>query len=124
MAGFTQLERCVPTLRVQNAEAACRYFCEQLGFQKDWEHRFEAGLPLYVSVSRDGVGLHLSEHSGDGPPRVRVYIYVRDPEALFEELKARGARVTREPERQPYGTLEFSVEDLDGNGIHFGKVVS
>jgi len=124
MTQTSQLERCVPTLRVRDAEAACRYFCERLGFQKDWEHRFEPGFPLFVSVSRDGVALHLSEHTGDGPVGVHVYVYVRDPEALFEEVKARGARIFSSPERQSYGTLEFGVEDLDGNLIRFGKVVS
>lgn len=118
-----QLERCVPTLRVRDASAASRYFCEQLGFTKDWEHRFEPGLPLFVSVSRDGVSLHLSEHTGDGPLQVRVYVFVRDPKALFEELASRGARIVAEPALQPYGTLELVVEDLDGNRIRFGRAV-
>jgi uncharacterized glyoxalase superfamily protein PhnB len=120
----SQLERCVPTLRVRDAAAAARYFCEQLGFAKDWEHRFEPGLPLFVSVSRDRVAVHLSEHTGDGPLEVRVYIYVQDPRALFNELKSRGACIVMEPELQSYGTLEFIVEDLDGNRIRFGKAVS
>jgi uncharacterized glyoxalase superfamily protein PhnB len=119
-----RLERCVPTLRVRDAAAACRYFCERLGFEKDWEHRFEPGLPLFVSVSRDAVSLHLSEHLGDGPLHVRAYVYVSDPQALFEELEARGARIVAPPEHQSYGTLEFIVEDLDGNRIRFGKAVA
>ena len=123
MSSPSRLERCVPTLRVRDASAACRYFCEQLGFTKDWEHRFEPGLPLFVSVSRDGVAIHLSEHAGDGPLEVRVYVYVHDPQALFDELDARGARIVAGPERQSYGTLEFIVEDLDGNRLRFGKAV-
>lgn len=123
MGSPSQLEKCVPTLRVRDASAACRYFCDQLGFTKDWEHRFEPGLPLFVSVSRDGVALHLSEHTGDGPLNVRVYVYVQDPKALFEELTSRGARVIAEPELQSYGTLEFIVEDLDGNRLRFGRAV-
>ena len=124
MPPSSRLEKLVPTLRVRDASAACRYFCDKLGFAKDWEHRFEPGLPLFVSVSRDGVSLHLSEHTGDGPLEVRVYVYVQDPEALFEELKSRGARIVAEPELQSYGTVEFIVEDLDGNRIRFGKAVS
>jgi uncharacterized glyoxalase superfamily protein PhnB len=124
MADSSQLKKCVPTLRVRDASAACRYFCDQLGFAKDWEHRFEPGLPLFVSVTRDGVSLHLSEHTGDGPLEARVYVYVRDPQALFGEFKSRGARIVAEPELQSYGTLEFIVEDLDGNRIRFGKAVS
>ncbi len=120
----SRLERCVPTFRVRDATAASRYFCDQLGFSKDWEHRFEPGLPLFVSVSRDGVSIHLSEHTGDGPVEVRVYVYVQDPKALFGELVSRGARIVAEPAVQSYGTLEFIVEDLDGNRLRFGKATS
>jgi uncharacterized glyoxalase superfamily protein PhnB len=115
-----QLQRCVPTFRVRDANAACAYFCDALGFTKDWEHRFEPGFPLFVSVSRDGVALHLSEHASDGPLAVKVYIYVHDAQALHDEARARGARIVAELCRQPYDVLEFSVEDPDGNVIRFG----
>ncbi len=116
-----QLERCVPTFRVKEAEAACAYFTEKLGFQKDWEHRFEPGLPLFISVSRDDIAIHLSEHTGDGPFAVRVYIYVRDPDALYDELKSRGARIRVEIQTTSHNTREFMVEDLDGNCVRFGR---
>ena len=121
MSSGGRLERCVPTLRVADADASARYFCECLGFRRDWEHRFEPGLPLFVSVSRDGVALHLSEHEGDGPREVRVYVYVDDAEGLHEELAARGARIVGPPEATPYGVIEFHVTDLDGNRIRFGQ---
>jgi uncharacterized glyoxalase superfamily protein PhnB len=72
-------------------------------------------------VSRDDVALHLSEHTGDGPLAVRIYVYVSDPVALHAELVERGARIARAPEAESYGALEFHVEDLDGNTIRFGK---
>lgn len=121
MADTAQLERCVPTLRVKDAEAGTRYFLEQLGFSKDWEHRFEPGLPLFVSVSRDGVTLHLSEHTGDGPLEVRVYVYVDDAPRLHRELAGRGARIVQALGETSYGVTEFHVEDLDGNRIRFGQ---
>jgi catechol 2,3-dioxygenase-like lactoylglutathione lyase family enzyme len=116
-----RLELCVPTLRVTDADASARYFCEKLGFTRDWEHRFEPGLPLYVSVSRDAITLHLSEHTGDGPLEVRVYAYVSDATNLHAELVRRGARVVAAPEVTSYGVTEFHVEDLDGNRIRFGQ---
>ena len=115
-----RLERCVPTLRVRDAAASARYLRDQLGFAIDWEHRFGPRLPLFVSVSRDGVALHLSEHTGDGPLAVQIYVYVSDPAALFEDLRGRGARIVRELEEESYGTVEFHVEDLDDNRIRFG----
>ena len=56
----------VPVLRVRDARASERFYCEILGFTKDWEHRFADDFPLYISVSRDALVLHLSEHEGGG----------------------------------------------------------
>ena len=58
----------IPILRILD-DAKAREFCgDFLGFTIDWEHRFEAGTPLYMQVSKDQCVLHLSEHYGDGTP--------------------------------------------------------
>jgi uncharacterized glyoxalase superfamily protein PhnB len=124
MADSPVLERCVPTLRVSNARRSAEYFWERLGFQKDWEHQYEPGLPFFISVSRDGATLHLSEHDADGPGPVKVYIFVSDAAGLHEELMRRGAKVRAAPELRSYGMLEFLVEDLDGNVIRFGEAMA
>ena len=36
-----------------------------LGFHVDWQHQFEAGLPVFAQVSLDGRALFLTEHEGD-----------------------------------------------------------
>jgi uncharacterized glyoxalase superfamily protein PhnB len=38
---------------------------------------------------------------------------VDDVDAHFEHAKARGARIEREPEDQPYGQREYEVLDLE-----------
>jgi len=42
-------EYLVPILRVRNAAVAVDWY-GRLGFVTEWEHRFEPGLPLYVSI--------------------------------------------------------------------------
>ncbi len=57
-------ESLVPIMRVADAEAAVAWYRE-LGFVKEWEHRFAPGLPLYVGIARGELKMHLSEHAGD-----------------------------------------------------------
>jgi len=78
-------EEVVPVLRVADAARAVQWY-ERLGFQKEWEHQFEPGLPWFVSVARGDVRLYLSEHTGDAPPGSLVHLYVRDIDAVSEEF--------------------------------------
>jgi catechol 2,3-dioxygenase-like lactoylglutathione lyase family enzyme len=53
-------EEAIPILRVADAAAAVAWY-GRLGFTKEWEHRFEPGLPAFVSVARGRVRLFPSE---------------------------------------------------------------
>lgn len=44
-----------------------------------------------------------------------------DAEALYNELKERGAKIDYELHRKPYDSLEFGIQDLDGYDIEFGQ---
>jgi Glyoxalase superfamily protein len=43
--------RTVPILRSFDEARSRGFYLGFLGFQVDWEHRFEPGLPLYMQVS-------------------------------------------------------------------------
>ena len=60
-------EQLAPILRVVDADAAVAWY-GRLGFVKEWEHRFEPGLPLYVGIARGQMRMHLSEHTGYARP--------------------------------------------------------
>ena len=51
-------EQVIPVLYVENAGRAATWY-ERLGFQKEWQHQFEPGFPLFVSVARGRVRLYL-----------------------------------------------------------------
>jgi hypothetical protein len=54
-------EEVIPVLHVE--DAACAVACyERIGFQKQWQHQFEPGFPVFISVARGSVRLYLSEH--------------------------------------------------------------
>src|SRR5499433_1854399 len=101
-------EEVVPILRVANATNAVSWY-ERLGFTKEWEHRFEPGMPAFVSIARGRARLFLSEHFGDARPGTLVYLVVDDIDAVVAEF----GRPADEP---PYG-CQIELRDPDSNRL-------
>lgn len=116
---MTHLLSSISTLRVKNAEASRKFFL-MLGFRTVWEHRESEEFPLFLEMQRDSVSFFLSEHDGDGPFGVSIYVVVDDAKSLYEEFVETSAETT-EPIVQPWGHLVFSISDLDGNNLRFGS---
>jgi hypothetical protein len=95
-------------LRVRDAIAAAHWY-EQLGFTLTNVHRFEPGLPAFVTIERGDVTLFLSEHVGDASPDTLIYLRVRD----VHELAARFEVTVAD---NPWGA-DFEVTDPDGNRV-------
>ena len=102
-------EEVIPVLHVDDAARAVAWY-ERLGFLKEWEHQFEPGFPLFVSVARGDVRLYLSEHTGDARPNTLIHLYVKDVDGVSQEF---GIPVNEEglAGRQ----LASDLEDPDGN---------
>jgi uncharacterized glyoxalase superfamily protein PhnB len=119
----TELKDVIPILDVSDVETALRFYVERLGFQVDF--RYEEDPNNYAGVRRGGVCLHMQwqheDHFRNGTAgRLRVRIVVDDPDALFEEYLAKGVLDERTQVRDtPWGTREFGLRDLDGNGLTF-----
>lgn len=107
-------EEVVPILRVADAAKAVHWY-ERLGFEKQWEHRFEPEFPAFVEVARGEVKLFLSEHTGDARPDTLVYLYVQDVDAIAIEFG-----VT--PEDAPWAR-EIELRDPDGNRLRIGTPI-
>ena len=98
----------VPVLRVADAAAAVAWYA-RLGFTKQWEHRFEPGMPAFVSIARDRARLFLSEHRGDARPDTLIHLYVSDVDAVVAEFGW--------PEGEPPYGCELELRDPDGNRL-------
>jgi len=105
-------EVVIPILRVADAAAAVSWY-ERLGFTREWEHRFEPGMPAFVSIARGRARLFLSEHRGDARPDTLVGLLVNDIDAVVAEFG-------RPEEEPPYG-CEFELRDPDGNRLRITK---
>ncbi len=90
-----KLSPAISVLRIYDVAKAKEFYIEFLGFQIDWEHRFDDNAPLCMQISRSGVKLHLSEHYGDGTPGSVVYIRGENIAALAKELHNKKARFAR-----------------------------
>ena len=107
-------ENSNPILRVENMSAAVKYYVEVLGFKEaEWSG---SGFSF---VSRDNAGIYLVQGE-QGHPGTWVWVGVSDAEALYEEIKAKGARIHHAPRNYSWA-LEMHVEDLDGNILRFGS---
>jgi DNA-binding MarR family transcriptional regulator/catechol 2,3-dioxygenase-like lactoylglutathione lyase family enzyme len=112
-----QLHRFYPIFPVSDLQAALAHY-RTLGFKT---FAYEEGAD-YGFANRDGVGLHLQVHGGRQP--ASAYLNVRDAAALYEEWSRPGiAGHTHPAEPTPWGMLEGSHSDPDGNLIRFGSPI-
>jgi hypothetical protein len=107
------MEEAIAVLRINEADVSVSWY-RRLGYEKEWEHRFEPGFPAFVSVARNGgARLFLSEHTGDAIPDGLVCFRVDDLEAVAHEFD-------REIIEQPWGR-EIHLSDPDGNRLRIGE---
>jgi uncharacterized glyoxalase superfamily protein PhnB len=116
------VEQTIPILRIFDVAKAREFYVGFLGFQVDWEHRFEPGTPVYMQVSRGGMALHLSEHHGDACPGSTIFARVTDLDDFHREITAKGYGYLRPGiEDAFYGARCMTVIDPFGNQIRFNE---
>ncbi len=114
----------VPQFLVDDLARAIAYYCDQLGFELDFQYE-----DFYASVKRDGYAIHLKcapKSAADREHRKQnehldAYVAVSGVRSLFTELQGRGARVLKPLEERPWGCVDFYVEDPDGNILCFSE---
>ena len=111
-------QRVMPTLRMTDYERSKDFYVAHLGFQIDWEHRFEPGFPVFMQVSRDGLAFFLTEHTGDCPVGGLIHLYVPDVDAWFGECRQKGVPVQEPPNECLQGLRSMTIMDPDGNKLH------
>ena len=113
--------KAIPVLRIFDEAKAREFYLGFLGFNVEFEHRFEPSLPLYMGIERAGLSLHLSEHHGDACPGSTVYVPMQNIEAFHAELLAKQYGYGRPGiEEMPWGKV-MEVHDPFGNRIRFNQ---
>ena len=113
------MQQVVPALRVRSYEAASAFY-EKLGFKEQWKHQFEAGLPIFASIVRNGMEIYLTEHSGDCQFGGLVHFYVGNVDECYAEFQQRGIPIKEPPNNSlGPGIRDMLVVDPDGNRLSF-----
>lgn len=111
----------IPQFRITNAERSTAFYVEGLGFEIDWEHRFEPRFPVFMQLTRSGQTIFLTEHAGDCEVGGAAYFVVSDVDACYRQFMARGVAAIEPPEDTPWETREMVVTDPDGNRLRFAS---
>jgi uncharacterized glyoxalase superfamily protein PhnB len=110
----------IPILRSFDEDKAKEFYIDFLGFEIDWEHRFEDNFPLYMQLSKGECIIHLSEHHGDSCPGASLRITTLELDNYQIKLSTK-EYMSSKPEitKMPWGTCDMTINDPFGNKLIF-----
>lgn len=111
-----QFVQGAPVLHVKDVKASAAFYQDSLGFTWDF------GDDTYSVVWRDNSAIHFVKDE-QNPQGVHLFQWIKDVDAYYKELLARGVEIAMDPTDQPYGIRELGVRDLNGVGIVFGQEI-
>jgi catechol 2,3-dioxygenase-like lactoylglutathione lyase family enzyme len=126
LSSATKLTGIAPQFLVDDLDTAIGYYRDRLGFNLDFCHQ-----SFYASVSRDGFAIHLKcapktiadRFHRKQHEHLDAYIGVVGATSLHDELRSRGALITKPLGERPWSCRDFYVEDLDGYILCFSEVI-
>jgi catechol 2,3-dioxygenase-like lactoylglutathione lyase family enzyme len=117
--GGSRFVEPIPVLRSLDERKCRTFYCDFLGFDVDFEHRFGPTMPLYLGVVRGPVKIHLSEHRGDATTGSAIFVWMTGLGDYHRELATRGSTFSvPEIVDQPWGR-EIGMVDPFGNRLRF-----
>lgn len=103
-------------LRPADFETSVRFYETAIGLvrYREWGDAPHRGVVYFLGggfleLTEDATG---STH--EPPGGVRLWLQVADAHAARDELAGAGVTIAEEPERKPWGLIEFVVHDPDG----------
>lgn len=114
---MARLSRIAPELPAASLKAALIFYEHKLGF------RVAAQTPAgeYAIIERDGIAIHLFQDVTRAHSPAGVQIFTNELEGLRDEFLERGARLSQEIMRKPWGNRDFRVRDEFGNELKFAE---
>ena len=112
---MAKLSRIAPEIPVSNLRESIEYYEQELGFRVVME--MPAGD--YAIVERDEIAIHLFQDKARRHSPVGMHVFAHQLDELHAEIKQRGAHLSQEIMRQPWGNRDFRVKDLSRNQMKF-----
>ena len=103
-----------PVLTVQDVRATATYYRDVLGFTWDF------GDDQYSIVWRDNSAIHFTR-GAENSSGVSLFQWVKDTDAMYQEVTATGATVTVDIGDRDYGVRDFRISDPNGLDVVFGS---
>lgn len=116
---MARLLRIAPELPAVNVKAALAFYEHKLGF------RVATVMPGgdYAIIERDGIAIHLYQDIARVHSPVGIHIFTSELEGLRDDVVDRGARLSQEIMRKPWGNRDFRLRDDFGNELKFTEPI-
>lgn len=99
------------------------FYINGLGFNIDWEHRFNPSEPVYMQISRNGLTLHLSENKRF-ETGIIVFVECKNLAELYTELRDKKTEIgISKPEKTNWQTIQMEIGDPFGNLLRFNETI-
>lgn len=113
--GRGQCRQIMPAFPFDDVAAGVAHYRDVLGFSVNY-HQHDLGV-----MDRDSVRILLVARTERHRSPASCCVYIRDADALYAELRTKGAAVGSEPISRPWGLREFTVTDPEGNELVFAQ---
>jgi uncharacterized glyoxalase superfamily protein PhnB len=116
------MQNFFPVLRYDDARAAIAWLRDVLGFEELMTHEGDSGKIEHAQLGFEG-GIVMLGSTGPGrtgPGGTLVYVATDGVDALYEQVKSKGAELEMDITDTDYGSRDFAVRDPEGNVWSFG----
>jgi len=112
---MARLLRIAPELPAVNLKSALAFYEHKLGF------RVATLMPggEYAVIERDAIAMHLFQDPSRAHSPVGVHLFTSELEGLRDDFLERGARLSQDIMRRPWGNRDFRLRDDFGNELKF-----
>ena len=115
MAALFQTGSLIPVLRMSEEAAAKAFYVDFLGFEIEWEHRFEDSpeSPLYMQIRLGQAVIQLNGHAKPDTPPAELRTLVRGVQAFCNHLRSIESKIPKPSVVDP----RYSGKNTDMNLI-------
>ncbi len=131
MEKTTTLNEIAPFFIVDNLSETLKFYNEKLGFKTDFVFPENDPDPFFGIISRDSIRILLkaiTEYIHPIPNHTRhewalwdAFIWVADPDVLYEEYQSRGVEFNQHLEDTEDNLRTFELKDNNGYMLCFGR---
>ena len=115
-----EIHSSIPVLRMFDESKSKAFYVDYLGYDIDWEHRFndDSQSPLYMQIHLGSSVLHLNGHAEKDSPSCEVRIPVKGLEEFHAYLSSKAGFETPEIDDPRYEDRKTDLNIYDPSRNH------